>query len=621
MGFVMDGLEAEAYDRTYGDRVLVRRIVGYFRQVWGIMVLVAAVVVLGSLMDSALPIIISRGVDRAAQAKAGGMPYSQADFALTVGAILLAGALSWIFNFIRQFFTARAIGDVTLQLRCDAFAAVMARDLSFYDAYPSGKIVSRVTSDTEDFAQVVTLTLNLASQVLLLFIITGLLFTINVTLALLALIIAPIIVAVALGFRRIARQAIQRTQRAKANVNAMIQESVSGIAVAKNFRQEARMYGEFTAINQQAYNVNMRTGYIFGGLFPVLNIVAGLGTLIVVYFGGRFVLAGSVSPGAWFFFAQAIAIFWFPLTSIASFWSQFQQGLGASERVFALIDATPEIVQHDSRDIGRINGQIEFRDLTFRYTERQAVLDQFNLRIPAGQTLAIVGHTGAGKSTLGKLIARFYEFQSGQLLIDDSDIRDLDLHAYHQQLGIVPQLPFLFSGTIAENIRYARPAASDAEVLAAAHAVGIGDEVDGTHWLDALSEGLATDVGEEGRALSLGQRQLVALARLVLQDPAIVIMDEATASVDPLTEAEIQEGLDVVLQGRTAIVIAHRLSTVERADRIIVLDHGQILEEGTHTDLLHAGGHYAVLYNTYFRSQRVDYEPGEGFVPVKVATA
>jgi ATP-binding cassette, subfamily B, bacterial len=224
-----------------------------------------------------------------------------------------------------------------------------------------------------------------------------------------------------------------------------------------------------------------------------------------------------------------------------------------------------------------------------------------------------VGHTGAGKSTLGRLVARFYEFQRSQILVDGQDIRSFDLSEYRRRLGVVPQIPFLFSGTVAENIRYARPEATEAEVAAVAQRVGGGD------WIEALSEGLGTQVGEDGRGLSLGQRQLVALARVLLQDPAILILDEATASVDPLTEAQIQEGLDVVLEKRTAIIIAHRLSTIRNADRIIVMRQGEIVEEGDHAGLLRAGGYYADLYNTYFRSQSPDYVPGGGFVPVRLS--
>ncbi|HHY57475.1 MAG TPA: ABC transporter ATP-binding protein [Chloroflexi bacterium] len=597
MGFLMDGLEAEGYDRSYSDRQLLGRIYDYFRPHLPTMGFVATMIVLDSLMSAVLPILIARGLDTIA------IDQAWQNAGLLIAAILLSGALAWTFNFFRQWFTARTVGNVVLELREDAFDAVMARDMSFYDEYPTGKIVSRVTSDTQDFANVVTLTLNLISQVLLVGIIFGVLFVINTRLALIAAAIAPLIVIIALGFRRLARYTTQQARRALAEVNAKVQETVSGISIAKAFRQEETIYQEFNHVNAQSYRINLRQGFVFSGIFPILNAVAGIGTALIVYFGGLSVLDGQVSPGDWFLFVESINLFWFPLTGIASFWSQFQLGMSASERVFALIDADPRVVQIDDHPADNLRGRIEFRNVSFRYTEQEQVLHHFNLIIPAGQTVALVGHTGAGKSSLGKLVARFYEFQAGQLLIDDQDIRTFNLASYRRRLGIVPQTPFLFSGTVAENIRYARPEATDDEVRAVAAQIGGGD------WLDALEHGLETDVGEEGRGISMGQRQLVALARVLMQDPAIVVLDEATASVDPLTEAQIQEGLDVVLADRTAIVIAHRLSTIRAADRIIVLRKGEIIEEGDHDTLMAAGGHYAELYNTYYRHQAPDYDP------------
>lgn len=604
MGFIMDGLEAEAYDRTYSDRQLIVRIIGYFRPKLRMMVLVAVLIILISLFDTVFPVLISYGIDAVVASR------TVQTIVLLVVAILLSGIFSWVCNFFRQWLTARAVGDVVLNLRRDAFNAVMARDMSFYDEYPTGKIVSRVTSDSEDFATVVTLALNLLSQVLLFLLIAVVLLFRSVQLALLSFSVLPFIALVALGFRRIARRTTQRSQRSMARVNANVQEVVSGITVAKNFRQEQHMYDEFKQVNQQSYHVNVRSGFVYNGVFPVLVLIANIGTVIVIYFGGHGVLGGSITAGDWFLFLQGIRLLWFPLTSIASFWSQFQLGLAASERVFALIDAEPRIHQTDQQPVTHLSGDIELRDIFFSYDDRQTVLVGFNLKIAAGETVAIVGHTGAGKSSIARLVARFYEFQGGQLLIDGRDIRSFDLRDYHHHLGIVPQIPFLFSGTVTDNIRYARPDASDEEVAFVAQHIGGGD------WLDALPEGLDTLVGEAGRSLSLGQRQLVALARVLLQDPSIIILDEATASVDPLTEAQIQEGLDLVLQRRTAILIAHRLSTIRHADRIIVLDRGKIVEEGNHNTLMMQGGHYAQLYNTYFRHQSPDYRPGEGFVPV-----
>src|SRR5579859_3077800 len=609
MGFIMDGLDAEAYDRSYKDGQLIGRIVDYFRPRMGVVIFVTVLVVCSSLLDTAYPLLLSRIIDTMVLSKA-----MQTALPL-IGFVLLSSILSWTCNMFRQWYTARAVGDVVLQLRKDAFSSVMDRDMSFFDEFVSGKIVSRVTSDTESFATVVTLAVNLLSQVLLFLLIAAILLVRNWHLALLALSIIPAIVAVALGFRYLARKATQRSQRSLARVNANVQEVISGITVAKNFRQEQNMYDAFKKVNDQSYYVNVRSGFLYNGVFPVLVTIASIGTTIVVYFGGSNVLNHSISAGDWFLFVQSIGLLWFPVTSIASFWSQFQLGLSASERVFALLDAEPRVRQVDQQPVGRLAGKIEFKDFFFSYDDRQNVLTDFNLTIKAGETMAFVGHTGAGKSSIAKLVARFYEFQGGQLLIDGRDIRSLDLHEYRRHVGIVPQVPFLFSGTVADNIRYARPTATDEEVAAVAQRIGNGD------WIEALPEGLETVVGEAGKALSMGQRQLVALARVLLQDPSIIILDEATASVDPLTEAQIQEGLDIVLSDRTAILIAHRLSTIRHADRIIVLDRGRIVEEGSHDMLMRQGGHYAHLYNTYFRHQSPDYRPGEGFVPVLIPIA
>lgn len=609
MGFIMDGLEAESYDRSYGDWPLLKRIIGYFRPKLGVMSLIAVVVVIGSVANTAVTVLLAEGIDQIGEEITFGVT------GLLVGAILLSGVLAWVTNYVQRLYTSRAVGDVVLQLRRDAFAAVTRRDLSFYDENPTGRIVSRVTSDTEDFATVVTLTLNLMSQVLLFVLLVGVMFYVNWQLALLTLTIAPAIFVIAIVFRRVARTATRRAQRSSARVNANVQEAISGISVAKTYRQEPMIYAEFKEVNAQSYATQLRVGYIFNGIFPLLFTVASLGTAIVLYWGGQGVLDGSISIGDWFLFMQSVHLFWFPLTSIASFWSQFQQGLSASERVFALIDAEPRVVQTDNVPAARLRGRIEFRDVDFRYKPAEPVLRQFSLDIHAGEMVALVGHTGAGKSTIGKLVARFYEFQGGEILVDGRDIRTFELASYRRQLGIVNQTPFLFSGTVADNIRYGRPDATDEEVEAMAHQVGGGD------WLAALPEGLQTVTGESGRGLSMGQRQLVALARVLLQDPAVVILDEATASVDPLTEAQIQEGLDLVLAERTSIVIAHRLSTIRHADRIIVLDHGRIVEAGSHAELLLAGGSYCQLYNTYFRHQSPDYRPGEGFVPVQAAAA
>jgi len=465
-----------------------------------------------------------------------------------------------------------------------------------------------VTSDTQDFSAVVNLTLNLLSQLLLVVILSAWLFSINLWLTLLLLGMTPFAVMIALRFRHVARRVTQNARRITAIINAQIQESVSGIIVAKSFRQEGAIYETFAANNKQGYDVGLRRGVTLVSIFPIMVIASGIGTAVLIYAGGLATRSdswlGSVSnltPGDWYLYMQAVGFYWWPMMNIASFWSQFQDGLSAAERVFALIDAEPKVKQTAVQPVPKLNGRIQFQHVKFGYTDTEVVLPDFSLDIAAGETVALVGHTGAGKSSIAKLITRFYEFQDGRLLIDGEDVRALDLGQYRQQIGLVPQEPFLFSGTIRDNIRYGRPQATDEEVVAAANRISDGD------WLKGLAVGLDTDVGERGSNLSMGQRQLVAMARVLLKDPAIFILDEATASVDPFTETQIQEGLDVVMAERTAIVIAHRLSTVKHADRIIVMADGRIIEEGTHDSLMIQSGNYAELYNTYFRHQSLDY--------------
>jgi ATP-binding cassette subfamily B protein len=389
--------------------------------------------------------------------------------------------------------------------------------------------------------------------------------------------------------------------RAMANVNSTIKETVSGIAVAKNFRQEASIYNEFTEANNTSYLVNVRRGLVLSVVFPTLNALAGIATGVMVYAGGLSVINAVVTVGAWYLFILSLDRFLFPIMSITSFWTSIQNGLSASERVFALIDSPTRVVQTASKAVPMLKGMIEFENVSFHYKEAEQILDGFNLKIAAGENLAIVGHTGAGKTSIAKLIARFYEFQSGRLLVDGHDIRSFDLAEYRRNLGVVSQVPFLFSGTVEDNIRYANPQVREAEIVSLAKKIGDGE------WLETLPQGLVTEVGERGARLSMGQRQLVSLMRVLVQRPRIFILDEATASIDPFTEWQIQQALNLILQQTTSILIAHRLSTVKSADRIIVMDQGAILEEGSHASLLAGGGHYATLYNTYFRHQSLEY--------------
>jgi ATP-binding cassette subfamily B protein len=596
MGFFA-GLNDEKYDRQYTDRQLLRRIISFFKPQTARLIWVLALVVVLAGIGAALPVVVARMVDLLKE-----QPSLQA-ISLVSLAVLVIGFGLWGLNWARRSLVVRSVGDVVLELRTRAFRAAAEHDLSFYDQFSSGRIVSRITSDTNDFGQLVVIVTDVGSQIVQAIILGIVLFRTDLKLSLWLMAFLPVIFAVAAGFRVLARRVTKRGMKAMADVNAAIKETISGISIAKNFRQEESIFKSFDESNQQSYQVNIQRGLVLSLVFPTLNALGGIFAAILIYVGGLSAAQGIVSVGAWYLFIMSLDQFFFPVLNLSAFWAQIQAGLSAAERAFALIDADPNVVQTDNQDVPPLKGKIHFDNIYFRYVDNEPILTGFNLLMQPGETLALVGHTGAGKSSIAKLIARFYEYQQGRLLIDDHDIRTFDLAQYRRQLGIVSQVPFLFSGTVADNIRYAAPDATDDEMLSMARKIGDGD------WLETLPNGMLTEVGERGGRLSMGQRQLVALMRVLMQKPAIFILDEATASIDPFTEWQIQQALNLILKNSTSILIAHRLSTVKAADRIVVMEKGRIIEEGNHEGLLNQGGHYATLYNTYFRHQSLDYRP------------
>lgn len=595
MGF-FSGLAAEKYDRQYTDRKLLQRIFVYFKKQSNRLLIILVTLVLRALIEAFTPVIVARGLDQVTQTEIAN------EFILTLtGIVLVLGVLGWFTNYLRRRFSARTIAELIRQLSTDSFEASVQQDLSFHDTFDSGKIVSRITFDTREFGQLVTLSTDVLMQLISSITILVILFRTEWRLALGVLFLVPLMFFLVIRYRHIARKITREGMRAMANVNSTIKETISGIAIAKNFRQEETIYKEFNTANQTSFEVNVKRGLILSIVFPVLRTVASIGTALMVYFGAMTVIGGLISAGAWFLFLSTLEQFLFPVLSVASFWTQVQTGLSAAERIFALIDADHSVQQIGTIAPDPIVGRIDMNRVHFRYTPDEPVLKDFTLHIAPGETLALVGHTGAGKTSIGRLITRFYEFQEGEILIDGIDICKYDLEALRRQMGIVSQVPFLFSGSVEDNIRYSCPLCDRDEILNIAMKIGDGE------WLETLPNGLDTQVGERGSQLSMGQRQLVALMRVLIQRPSIFILDEATASIDPFTEHQIQTALEMILSETTSILIAHRLSTVRSADRIIVMSMGEIIEEGNHQDLLAKGKHYAELYNTYFRHQSLAY--------------
>jgi ABC-type multidrug transport system fused ATPase/permease subunit len=507
---------------------------------------------------------------------------------------VLYGVASYAQTYLVGWVGQRALQDLRVKL----FSHLQSLSVAFYSRNRAGVIISRLTNDVEALDQLVEDGMaTLFQSGLTLIGVVVILFVMDAHLALLTFLALPLLAAGGLAFRIASADAYRLTREKIAWITSYLQETLSGIRVVRAFGQEPRHIARFGELNDENRAANMKTVYLNAAYFPAVEMLSALVTVEILVIGGIEAINGHTSTGVVFAFVAALNNFFDPIQQLSQLYTTYQSGMAALDKIFELLDEQPELSDApEALALPRVRGELQFENVAFRYGEDDDgawALRDIDLAIPAGQTVALVGSTGAGKSTFAKLVSRFYDPTEGRVMVDGHDLRSVQAHSLRSQMGIVPQEGFLFSGTVRDNIAFGQPDASDEAVRDAARAVGADT------FISALEHGYDTQVGERGVQLSAGQRQLLAFARALVADPRILVLDEATSNVDVHTEGLIEQGLRRLVAGRTAIVIAHRLSTIRYAGRIIVLEHGSVVEQGTHDELLDAQGRYWQLYRDW----------------------
>ena len=504
--------------------------------------------------------------------------------------------VAWLGSFYQTYLMAVVGQRAIYHIRGDTFAHIQKQDFRFFDGRPAGVIISRLTADVSAIEELIVMgVVHVIADLLLLGGIIALMLALDVRLALISLATLPLVVLLATGFRNRVLGAYREVRAKIAMINANLQESISGVRVTQSFGREEVNQEQFLRTNRDNLRANLRAASLFSVFVPMVEAVGALGMALVIWYGGPAVIRGTLTLGVLTMFLAYVTRFYQPIRDLSAVYNQLQAATAAAEKIFEILDARPGVADRlGATELPAIRGEVDFERVGFAYRDDQPVLYDISLHAHAGEQVAIVGPTGAGKTTILALLARFYEPTEGVIRIDGQDIGRVTLRSLRRQLGIVLQDNFIFSGTVADNIRYGRLDATDLEVEAAARAVGAHP------FIERLPEGYATEVHERGGRLSVGQRQLVAFARALLADGAILLLDEATSSIDAATELLIQEALARLMEGRTTFIVAHRLSTIRHADRIYVMDEGRVVQEGTHRQLLDKGGLYAHLYEQQF---------------------